>query len=94
MGWHEKFSPTPIVPLPTLIVPFPVKKFPNKLPPKVPNNTPRNHLFFSFASFLIVSLMHFINNPDFSRGLTIFIILFIFSLEIISLAKPDPNIFL
>ena len=47
-----------------------------------------------FASFLIVLLTPFINKPDSSRDLTIFIILFIFSLEIIYVVIPDPNIFL
>ena len=38
--------------------------------------------------------MPFINKPDSSRYLTIFIISFISSLEIISVVVPDPNIFL
>ena len=41
-----------------------------------------------------VSLTPFISNPDSSRDLTVFIISFISSLEIISLVKLDPNIFL
>ena len=41
----------------------------------------------------LVSLMPFMNNPDSSRDLTIFISL-ISSLEIISVAKPDLTIFL
>ena len=45
-----------------------------------------------FVSFLIVSLTPFINNPDSSRGLTIFIISFISSLEYISAVKPDTSI--
>ena len=40
------------------------------------------------------SLTPVINNPDSSRDLTIFLILFISSLEIVSVVKPDPNIFL
>ena len=47
-----------------------------------------------FVSFLIVSLTPFINNPDSSRELTIFIISLISSLEIFSVVKPDLNIFL
>ena len=35
---------------------------------------------------------HFINKPDSSRDLTIFMILFIFSLEIINFLIPGPNI--
>ena len=77
-----------------LIGPLPVKRFPNKLAPKVSNNIPRNYSFCSFASFLIVSLMSFINHPDSSRDLTIFIISFISLLEIISVVKPDLEIFL
>ena len=46
------------------------------------------------ASFLIVLLTPFINNPDSSRDLTIFIISFISSLESINVVKPDLNIFL
>ena len=65
------------------IVPLPVKRFPNKLAPKVPNNILKNPPFFSFASFLIVALIPFINNPDSSRDLTILIISFLLSLEII-----------
>ena len=38
--------------------------------------------------------MPFINNPDSLRELTIFMISFISSLEIINVVKPDPKIFL
>ena len=48
---------------------------------------------FFLASFLIVSLTHFVNKPDSSRDLIIFIISFISSLEIINVVVPDPNIF-
>ena len=62
----------------------------------------RNPLFCSFASFLIVSLTTFINKPDSSKGLIIFIISFNSSFEIVNFvvyeAKskrlPDPRIFL
>ena len=47
-----------------LIVPLPVKIFPNKLAPKVPNNIPRNPRFVLLLRFLIVSLTPFINKPD------------------------------
>ena len=50
----------------------------------------RNPPFCSFASFLILSLTHFINKPD--SYLTIFIISFIWLLEIINFVLPDPNI--
>ena len=38
-------------------------------------------------------LMPFINKPDFSRDLTIFMISFIFSFEIINVVIPDPKMF-
>ena len=78
---YQKISPALILPSPALIVSLPapivslsVKSFPNKLSPKVPNKIPRNHLFSYFTSCLIVSLMPFINNPDFSRELAIFFV--------------------
>ena len=82
------------MPSPALIVPLPVNRLPNKLAPKVPNNIPRNPSFHSFALFLIVSLTHFINNPDSSSDLTIFIISFISSFEINNALTPEGNIFL
>ena len=78
---------------PVLNVLFPVKRFPNKLAPKVPNNIPRNPPFCYFASLLIVSLTSFNNNPDSSRDLTIFILSFISSFEIITIATPNQSIF-
>ena len=70
---------------PTLIVPVPVgNRFANKVAPNVTNNIPTNPPFYYFASFLIVSLTHFINKPVSSRDLTIFVIQFIFSFEIIN----------
>ena len=36
--------------------------------------------------------MSFINNPDFLKGFIIFMILFTYSLEIINVVVPDPNI--
>ena len=59
-----------IIPLPGVTVPVPVNRFPNKLTPDVPDNMPRNPRFCTIASFLILSLMLFINKPDFSRDLT------------------------
>ena len=53
----------------------------------------RNPLFCSFDSLLIVSLTPFINNLDFSRDLTIFMISLISSLEIINVVIPEPNVF-
>ena len=83
-------------------MPVPANRFPNKLAPKVPKNIPGNPPFYSFTSFLIVSLMSFINKSDSLSDLTIFIISFISSLEIIKVVHfaesevrvPDPNIFL
>ena len=77
-------SPALIVPSRALIVPLPVNRFLNKLAPNVSNNILRNSHFCSFASFLIVSLMPFINKPDYSRKLIIFMIPFISSFETIS----------
>ena len=56
------------------------------------NNIKRaRYTFCYFDSFLIVSLIPFINNPDSSSDLIIFMISFISSVEIISVVKPDPN---
>ena len=98
------------VPFPSLIVPLPVYKFPNKLAPKVPNSIPRNPFFLFYSFILIVLLTPFINKLDSSSDLTIFIISFIFPYEIIHVVwhktkckqreaksegqKHDPNIFL
>ena len=74
-------------------MPLPVNRFPYKLAPNVPNNIPRNAPFCYFASFLVVSLTRFINKPDSSSDLTVFIISFNSSFEIITVVTPDPNIF-
>ena len=52
----------------------------------------RNPPFCSFALFLTFLLTHFINKPG--SYLTISIISFICSLEIINFVLPDPNIYL
>ena len=57
------------------------------------NQIPRNSPFCSFASFLIVLITPFINKPDSSSHLTIFIISFIFSLEITNAVLAVPNNF-
>ena len=90
------------MPSPALIDPLIPDRFPKKLPPNEPNNILENPLFCPFASFLIVSLRPFINKPDYSRDLTIFIISFISSFKIIDVAREaksegcalDQNIFL
>ena len=65
------------------------------------NDIESNSVFCSFASFLFVSLIHFINNPGSASDLIIFIIFFISSFEIINAAVCeamfkgwlDPSIF-
>ena len=79
---------------PALILPLPVNRFPSKVAPKVPNYISKNPPFYSFASFLVVLLTPFINKPDSSRDLTIFIISFISSFEIINVVTPDPDMVL
>ena len=64
MRWHWKFSLALVTPSPALITPFPVNAFSNILAANVPNDMKRNPSFCSFASFLLVSLISFINNPD------------------------------
>ena len=87
------FSPGLIFPWPALILTLLVKIFSDKLAPTVSNNIPRNPSLCYFGSYLIVSLTPFINNPNSSRDLTIFITSLISSLEIISVVKPNPKIF-
>ena len=57
------------------------------------NNIPRNSPFWFFAKFIIVSLTCFINKPDSSSGLTILIISFISSFEVINVVTSNQNIF-
>ena len=61
------------LPFPALFTPRPVKRFPNKLAPNVPNNTLRNPPFCSFTSFWTVSVTPFHNKPESSRDVTILI---------------------
>ena len=68
--------------------------FPNKFAPNVTNSIRRNPPFCSLASFSIVSLTHFDNKPESLRDLTIFIMSSISAFDIISVAAPDPKIFL
>ena len=75
---------------PALITPFPVNALPNILAANVPNNIGRSPPFYSFASFLIISLILFISNHDSSSDLTIFIISSTSSFEIINYVVPDP----
>ena len=78
--------------LTALISPCLVNTLPNKVAANLPNNIGRNPHVCSFASFLIVSLITFINNPDSSSYLTIFIISSISFFEIINVVVPDPKI--
>ena len=82
------------VPAPALIVPLPVNRFPNKLALHVPNNILKNPTFRSSTSFSIVLLKLFINNPYSWSDLTILIISFLSSFEIINFVTPDRNFFL
>ena len=56
---------------PALITLFLVNAFPNIIAVNVPNIIQKNSPSCSFALFLIVSLISFINNPDFLSDLTI-----------------------
>ena len=58
------------------------------------DNIPRNPRFCYFASFLIISLTPFGNEPNSSSDLTIFIKSFISLFEIIRVVMPHPKIFL
>ena len=87
-------SPAVNITSPVLTVPLPANRFPNKQAPKVSNRISRNSPFCSCASFLIVSITPCINYPDSSSDLTIFIISFISSFEIINVLVPDPKCFL
>ena len=83
MRGHWKFWPALFTPSSALITPLPDNEFPNILAANVPNNVGRNPPFCSFASFLILSLIPFINYPDSLCDLIIFIISSISSFEII-----------
>ena len=74
---------------PALITPLLVNALPNTLAANVPN-IGRNPLFCSFVSFLIVSLIPFTNNLDYTSDLTTSIISTISSFEIINAVVPDP----
>ena len=74
---------------PALITPLLLNALPNTLAANVPN-IGRNPLVCSFVSFLIVSLIPFTNNLDYTSDLTTFIISTISSFEIINAVVPDP----
>ena len=91
------FKEALLEPKPAIIIPLPDKTFDNISPikeaAKVPNNILRNHPLYSLVSCWIVSLTPFNNTPEFSRDITIFIISFISSFEIIKVVVPEPSIF-
>ena len=107
-SWPDLIVPShllvAVAPSSTLFALLPINKFPNKLAPKVPNNIMRNPPFCSFASFLIVRLTPFVNEPDYSILFFIrFFIISLFSsfmiinavlLEAKSEGRPVPNTFL
>ena len=70
-----------MVSLAALITPCCTNAFPNTLPANIPNI--KNPPFCSFTLFLVFPLTLYISNPDSSSDLTIFIIFFISSFEII-----------
>ena len=93
MRQHLKFWPALIILSPALITHFSGNAFHNILAANVTNIIGRNPPFYSFASFLILWLIRYINNPDSSSNWTIFIISSISSFEVINAILPDPYIF-
>ena len=77
-----------------LIIPRSLNRYPHKLAPKVPKTILRNLPLCFFGSFLIILPGPFINKPDYSSDLTIFITSFVSSFKIINVVTSDPNIFL
>ena len=80
-------------PSPPFTTPLTVNIYPNKLAPDLLNIIPRSSPFCYFALFLIILLIPFINQPDSSRDLTIFMISSISLSEIINAVMPDTKIF-
>ena len=68
--------------------------FPSKLAPTVPNSILRNPPFCSLASLWIALQTLFNNKPESLRDLTILIMSFVSSSDIISVVVPGPKIFL
>ena len=69
---------------PALFIPLPANMLPNKL---APNNILRNPPLCSLASFWIVLLIPFNNEPESSRDLAIYIMSSISSFDIISVVN-------
>ena len=74
-----------------LIVLLAVNKFPNILATNISINLLRNPPFCYVASFFVILLSSFINKPDSSWDVTIFMISFISSLEIIKVVVRKAN---
>ena len=91
MRQHQKFSPVLFTPSFALITPFPVIAFLNIPAANVSNCIGRNPLFCYFASFLIGSLVPYINNLNSSSDLTIFVISSISSFQIINAAVREAK---
>ena len=92
--YFEKSCPALITPLPAWISSLPTNIFPNKHTPNVSNSILRNAPLCSLVLCSIVLVIPFINQPKSSKDLTIFIMFFISSFDIISFFIPDPNVFL
>ena len=75
-------------------MPLAANRFPSKLALNVPNNIVRNTRLSFVALFLFFLLTSFINKPDSSRDLVVYMISFISALEIVNIVLPDPNCFL
>ena len=75
---------------PAFITSFPVNAFPNILVGNVLNNIGRNPPFCSLESFLIVSIIPFINDSDSSSDSTTLIRSSISSFKIINTAVSGP----
>ena len=89
LGWGDIWTAL-IVPSPALITPFPNNAFLNIPGVNVPNNIWKNPPFCSLISFLIILLIPFVSNPDYSSDLTISTIFSNSSFEVINAVVPDP----
>ena len=81
--FDEDPSPALTHPFPALFIPLPANILSYKRAPSIPNNILRNPPFCSLISFPIVSTP-FNNKPETSRDLSILIMSFISSFDIIS----------
>ena len=65
--------------------------FPNKKAANIPNSIPKMPPFCYFALFLFVLETRFINKPESSKDVTIFIISSIILFEIVSVVVTEPR---